>query len=444
MINTKLQNIIDTKSAIGNAIVNKGGTITSETPFYNYAAQIDSISTGGGAYSTFVAQAQNNAKYTVYTGYDSVTNPTPNLSNNFAFNRWLLNNSATGDIVLTNVVVEIGGTYNGANAAFTNETNLTFVSSSANLGQAIEQIITNNGFLYTPGPKVSKIYESNLVVDLSSNVYGPSVSAIAINNGFLFVGGAVLSGTNRGVTKLYENNLALTGANLNTSSTSNFGNAILSIVINNGFIYAGGIGTGGVRQYNESTLAFVNNTAAYGGNIHSIAINDGFIYVGGTFNAVRKYREDNLALVGNTANYGGIIRSIAINDGFIYVGGTTVDIVRKYREDNLAFVGNTAVYGGDIFSVTTNNGFIYVGGSNGAGSTDTSRSNIRKYYESNLAFVSNTVNYGGNILSVTTNNGFIYAGGANSTSDDIRIKQYREVGLTPDDQPFYNITTIKE
>jgi hypothetical protein len=456
MINTKLQNIIDTKSAIGNAIVNKGGTITSETPFYNYAAQIDNISTGGGAYSTFVAQDQDNAKYTVYTGYDSVTNPTPNLSNNFAFNRWLLNNSATGDIVLTNVVVEIGGTYNGANAAFTNETNLTFVSSSANLGQEIEQIITNNGFLYTPGPTVSKIYESNLVVDLSSNVYGPSVSAIAINNGFLFVGGAVLSGTNRGVTKLYENNLALTGANLNTSSTSNFGNAILSIVINNGFIYAGGqsvAGGRGIVKYREDNLSNLGNANLYGTNVFTMATNNGFVYAGGNQgtnaatsvnSTIKRWYEDNLAFVNNTAVYGGVIRSIAINDGFIYVGGQTANVVRKYREDNLALVGNTASYGGGIFSITTNNGFIYVGGSNGAGSTDTSQSNIRKYYESNLAFVSNTVNYGGVIGAVTTNNGFIYAGGANSTSDDIRIKQYREVGLTPDDQPFYNITTIKE
>jgi len=46
MINAKLQNIIDTKSAIGNAIVNKGGTITGATPFYSYASQIDNISTG--------------------------------------------------------------------------------------------------------------------------------------------------------------------------------------------------------------------------------------------------------------------------------------------------------------------------------------------------------------------------------------------------------------
>lgn len=46
MINAKLQNIIDTKSAIGNAIVNKGGTITESTPFYSYASEIDNISTG--------------------------------------------------------------------------------------------------------------------------------------------------------------------------------------------------------------------------------------------------------------------------------------------------------------------------------------------------------------------------------------------------------------
>jgi hypothetical protein len=60
MINAKLQSIIDTKSAIGNAIVNKGGTITGETPFFNYAAQIDGIEVGGATKINFTNFSSSN------------------------------------------------------------------------------------------------------------------------------------------------------------------------------------------------------------------------------------------------------------------------------------------------------------------------------------------------------------------------------------------------
>jgi hypothetical protein len=443
MINTKLQNIIDTKSAIGNAIVNKGGTITSETPFFNYAAQIDGISTGGGAYSTWVAQAQDNSKYTVYNGYDFVNNPTPNLSNNFAFNRWLLNNSATGDIILSNVVLANGGTFGGPNPTF-NIANMAFVNNTANFGQIIRTVGINNSFIYVGGDTsdVKKYHQNNLV--LIGNVsYGGQVTTLTINNGFIYVGGG-----NQRIRKFFESNLAnASGINI----SNDYGGQINSVTINNGFIYAGGDTNRTVQKFYEDNLAFVGNTVSYGGDITSVTTNNGFIYVGGELGGfsngnVKKYHESNLALVGNTVNYGGAIISITTNDGFIYVGGYTNQTIQKFNESDLARAAGTNVsnnYGGAILSITINDGFIYAGGLNSINSAVNAR--VQKFYESNLAFVGNTVNYSGPINTLKTSNRLIYVGGRNnSIASSSNLRVYNEQQIIQDNQTYYTITNIKE
>jgi hypothetical protein len=426
MINTKLQNIIDTKSAIGNAITNKGGTITTNTPFFNYAAEIDSISTGGGAYSTFVAQDQNNAKYEAYNGFHAIDNPTPNLSNNFTFNRWLLNNSATGDVVLPNVITsQVTTVPFSDNSAGINEIYMPFVNNTADYGASILTGTTNDGFLYVGGQSVDvkKYHESNLVFNSSVNYGGAGeITTLTTNNGFLYVGGG-----NFDVKKYHESNLVF-------NSSVNYGFfTIRTITINNGFIYVGGGNP--AKKYHESNLTFVGQTDNFGGSIRTLITNNGFLYAGGFTNqSLQKFNESTLAFVGNTVNSGGIIYELAANNGFIYVGqGETV---KKYYESNLALVGNTASYGGTIFSLTTNNGFIYVGGS---ALTNTNRG-VSKFYESNLALVSNTVNYGGAIFSVTTNNGFIYAGGTTNQTVQKFVEQSNNLVETP----VFQITTIKE
>jgi hypothetical protein len=495
MINTKLQSIIDTKSAIGNAIVNKGGTITGETPFFNYAAQIDGISTGtpqtifaasdgskwaltnvvnltnvsNNVTSDFnywqpannstsdpilnvgtvngnisgnirivqvnqvnIAQFENivindttGAKYVGYNGYDSQTNPTP--TGNTTFNRWLLNNSATGTVIFANTTIVNGGIYNGPNSSV-NEANMAFVSDSNAYGGAIRSITINNGFIYVGGvtnQTVQKFYESNLAFVGNTANYGGMIHSVTTNNGFIYVGGR----TNSTVQKFYESNLAFVG------NTPFYANNITTITTNNGFIYAGGFGpsfaVGRISKYYESNLALVNSSS----NVtffQSITTNNGFIYGGGEVNTTLiKFYESNLGIVGNTASYGGPIRSITTNNGFVYVGGQTNQTVQKFHESNLAFVGNTTSYGGIIWSVTTNNGFIYVGG-------DTNQT-VRKFYESNLAFVGNTDDYGSEIRSIFLNNGFIYIGGQEQT-----IEKFQEAGVVFDNQTFYTATKIKE
>jgi hypothetical protein len=433
MINTKLQSIIDTKSAIGNAIVNKGGTITSETPFFNYAAEIDNISSGGGAYSTWVAQDENSAKYQVYNGYDFITNPTPSTTN-LAFNQWLLNNSASGDIVLTNAIMR-AKTYNGS-LTTVNEADMPLLLKTATFS-SVYSVISNDGFIYaSTGNTVQKFNETTFIKVGNTISYGATIFSIKANNGFLYVGGNNITGTNRGVSKFNETTLEFVG------NTVNYG-VIESIAINNGFIYVGGIGAiPTIRKYNETTLEFVGNTASYSGNIFSITTNNGFIYAGGNPSTgndrgVAKYHEGNLVRVGNTVNYGGRIESIAINNGFIYVGGNLNQTVQKFDESTLEFVGNTASYGNDIYSVTTNNGFIYAGGNN---ITGTNRG-VSKYYESNLAFVGNTVNYGGRIDSITINKNYIYVVGAT----DNTVQKFKENNIDNfDNQTYYTITNVKE
>jgi hypothetical protein len=501
MINTKLQSIIDTKSAIGNAIVNKGGTITGETPFFNYAAQIDGISTGTpqtifaasdgskwaltnvvnltnvsnnvtydfnrwqpannstsdpilnvgtvngnisgnirivqvnqvniAQYSNIVINDTTGAKYVGYNGYDSQTNPTP--TGNTTFNRWLLNNSASGTVLFANTTIVNGGTYNGPNTSV-NEASMPFVNNTANYGGGIQSVTTNNGFIYVGGQSnqtVQKFYESNLAFVGNTAAYGSTIHSITTNNGFIYVGGASIYT----VQKYHESNLAFVG-------DANYGASIYTLKTNNGFIYVGGGATVNlVSKYYESNLAFVGNTASYNGQIETITTNDGFIYVGGygpgfASGSVKKYHESNLTFVGNTVNYGGAIRSLTTNNGFIYVGGFTNQTVQKFYESNLAFVGNTADYGSQIRSLTTNNGFIYVGGYGASFSAG----NVSKFYESNLALVSNTVNYGGGILSLTTNDGFIYVGGATNQT----VQKFQEAALTLDNQTFYTATKIKE
>jgi stage V sporulation protein SpoVS len=321
-------------------------------------------------YVNAVVQDLQGAKYTTYNGYDYITNPTPSTTN-LPFNQWLLNNSATGNVVLNNVIMETS-TYNGP-ASTVNQANMSFVGN--------------------------QLYRTNIF-------------SIKTNNGFVYVGGETALGFNRGVSKFYEGNLALSGSNLVTSSTGNFGGNISSIAINNGFIYAGGNLSTIVRKYNESTLALVGN-ATYDA-VYSIATNNGFLYVGGEADVVRKYHESNLIAVGN-ASVGATVTSIAINNGFVYASGDKS--VQKFNESTLALVGTSPIYEGDVLSTAINNGFLYVGGIQ-------SRV-VSKYHEGNLVFVGNTVAASTDIFSIAINNGFVYAPRTSTT-----VSKYHESNLT--------------
>jgi hypothetical protein len=505
MINTKLQSIIDTKSAIGNAIVNKGGTITSETPFFNYAAQIDGISTGtpqtifqasdgskwaltnavnlvndaGNVTHDFnywqpannstsdpilnvgtvganisgniqlvpvnqvnIAQFENivindttGAKYVGYNGYDSQTNPTP--TGNTTFNRWLLNNSASGTVLFANTVITNDGTFNGPNLII-NEASMPFVNNTANYGGTIQTLSTNNGFIYAGGDTnqtVQKFYEDNLAFVGNTANYGGSIRGITTNNGFIYVGGT----TNRTVQKFYESNLAFVG------NTATYGNgSILSVIVNNGYIYVGGFDngaafTGTIRKYHESNLAFDSNSTTTNGVIQQIVASNNNLYIAGGFdiNSVLVYHESNLVFINSTGNYGDRVISTVVNNGYIYAGGWGTNTIKRYYDSNFAFLDNSAAYGSFIEKIVLDNGFIYAGGRGNA----TANRDIKKYHESNLAFVGNTVNYGGNIFNgLIINNNALYVGGDTNNT----VKKYQAAEISYENIPIFSITSLKE
>jgi uncharacterized protein YggL (DUF469 family) len=501
MINTKLQSIIDTKSAIGNAIVNKGGTITSETPFFNYAAQIDGISTGTpqtifaasdgskwaltnavnltnvsnnvthdfnywqpannstsdpilnvgtvGAnisgniqlvpvnqvnisqYVNIVINDTTGAKYVGYNGYDLNTNPTP--TGNTTFNRWLLNNSASGTVIFANTTITNGGTYNGPNPT-ANINDMARLATSANYGGSIDQVPTNNGFVFAGGSgdtlngKVQKFFESNLARSANSPVYAVGyIRAIAINNAYVYVGGFGPGYGAANVSRYHESNLVF------ANNTASYGGLIFNIAINNGFVYVGGATNQTVQKFNETNLVFNSNSANYNGQIWAMVIKDGYIYIGGTGNqTVRKLYESNLAFVADSPNFGSFIRTIAVNNGYVYAGGDGDNRIQKFYESNLVRISNHSPNFGFVNSIRINNNFIYVAGS--------SNQTVQKFHEGNLVFVNNTAAYGGSIQSISMNNGFIYAGGLTNTT----VQKFKEQGLTPDTQTFYTATKIKE
>jgi hypothetical protein len=448
MINTKLQSIIDTKSAIGNAIVNKGGTITGETPFFNYAAQIDGISTGT---PQTIFQASDGSKWAL-TNAVNLVNDAGNVTHDF--NYWQPANNSTSDPILNigtvganisgniqlvpvnqvniaqfeNIVINdtTGAKYVGYNGydSITNPTptgNTTFnqwlLNNSAS-GTVLfaNTVITNGG---TFNGANTTINQASMPFVNNTASFGGNIRALTTNNGFIYVGGF----TNDTIQKYYESNLAFVG---NTPVYNGF---IWTLAINNSFIYVAGFGPGfgpgEIKKYHEGNLAVVNQTGNFGNSaIYSIKVNNNFVYIGGGFGApgrIGKYHESNLVFVENSVNYGGIVEEIIINNGFIYAAGDTDQRVKKFYESNLVFVNNSANYGAKIVSMAINNGFLYVGGS---ALTGTNRG-VSKFYEDNLALVSNTVNFGGEIRTLATNNGFIYAGGLTNQT----VQKFREDNL---------------
>jgi hypothetical protein len=495
MINAKLQNLYNIKNDIGTAIVNKGGTITESTPFYSYAGQIDNISTGSvltgnattgdvlngftfynndantiqtgtltltgnaiasevasgktfystnaksqltgtgtilGAYTTFVAQDINNAKYTVYNGYDFILNPSPNLSNNFTFNRWVLNNSATGSVVLSNVVMGGAGSFNGPNT-ISNIGNLSiFLNSPTFAAGSVESIVTFGSRYYVGGTSGFRTIRGLSLGGYSTFATrafnGSEVRALAATANFVYAAG-VSNGSIGALEKLDASSLTLIANGPYHSSV------ISDVKTNNNFLYYGGGFQDLLIKAHESNL--VNVASVFHNEVRVLAINNGFVYVGGgTANTVRKYHESNLVFAANSPSYGNLILSLTISNGFVYAGGTPLTGVNrgvsKYHESNLVLVGNTPNYvsGGWIHELTNKDGFIYAGGF----------SSVAKYRESNLQLVGTSPSLGYEIRGQAMSNGLIYVGGGSSTMNIIR----EQTIVTFDNRSINTITQIKE
>jgi hypothetical protein len=420
-------------------------------------------SDGSVNYINYVAQDLDGAKYVVYNGYDFITNPTP--GNNFSFNQWILNNSATGNVILNNTIMSIVN-YNGPSTTI-NESNMSILS-------------------YTPTISVLK-------------------QPIAIGNGFFYVSG----GTSNNISKYNETSLSFVG------NTAGFLNLVRSLLVNNGFIYALGIypTTNLIRKYNADTLAFVSNSPNINIVTNHIFINNGFIYVSN--GSIRKYNEQTLEFVGNSANLNLHQNLVSLN-GNLYVTSqnslTTINAnatrqnyaIYRINEVTLENTGatqignvltttnianDTVTYSGNQtsgnviasgnnlifvsmtrlnYSETFNDQFfitgfqtgavrivypnlvnyVYIGGTNGFGTVPNlaadnkfvylRRDEVISKYRHNGQFIANALNNAGNFgARLALNNVYIYTG----TNNIFKLQQNQVI---PDVQTYYKIKDIKE
>jgi hypothetical protein len=384
MINTKLQSIIDTKSAIGNAIVNKGGTITGETPFFNYAAEIDNISTG----SVLTGNATVGEVFNGQTFYSNDANT--QLTGTFVFD---------GNATVANV--ETGRTFFA-----TNGTKLTGTGTIAAITGVDERIMT----LQAISPSYTDF----------SNVYSLSynINTVAVNNGFVYATGSQGSGT-VAIKRYHANNLAY----INQSSEIGIGRAM---AINNSNIFV-------VRSFNtiskfhEGNFTFITNDTAASTVINAateIVIHNGVVFVATALTGMIKHLESNLAFNGQTYYGTNQPRTIAVTNSFFFVGLSNGAIFRQYF-GNSVNIGNISVSGeGPVTAIRTDQTYIYATWITGS---------IRKYWASNLVLVasnvSNTSSYGPRSRfmpnSLNINGDYLYASGITNNAVDALIKMHK-------------------
>jgi hypothetical protein len=164
----------------------------------------------------------------------------------------------------------------------------------------------------------------------NSTAYGGTIQNIASNNGFVYAGGL----TNSTVRKYHESNLVF-----NSNSVS-YGGDIYSVLVNNGFVYVGGdasgaYSNGSVKKYHESNLVLNNTSANYGGFIIGMTLNNGFIYAGGSSNqTIQKFGESNFCSFFINSNRNG---SITIHTKCCVVNYNTFFNYTSYNSRKIGF-----------------------------------------------------------------------------------------------------------
>jgi hypothetical protein len=355
-INTKLQNIIDTKTAIGAAIVNKGGIITNATPFYNYAAEIDGLTIGGGGggdipnYVNAVVRDTNGAKYTVRDGFDYVTNPTPNI-NAMPFNQWELNNATTRPILYNNVQMEIKY-YNGPNSVINEGNMATFINRAS---------ITNT---------FSRTYSYPIVGYHTVNIIGfwNSANNTAINMATLAANNTIYNATVLNGFHYFIRTLRTSPSSGNTQNTT-----ILSKVDpeNRTFLV------------NTSLIAVLNLPPVTGRPLGS----DGYMFV--IFNDFFHKRYENLVLIANTSSSE---NDLVANNIYTYTVNNTM--TKQLHSANLVEITNIAVPGQGI---VYQNNYVYIA----------SEADLFKY-SNDLSTLIGSSTFSSNIINMATDDLFIY------------------------------------
>jgi hypothetical protein len=392
---------------------------------------------GGGVrkYSTWIVQADNGAKYTSYNGFDASTNPTPNL-NNLPFNKWILNNSVSGEVVLNNLVLTSNGSFN--NSTVSNQLLLNFVR------QGSVAALNSGTFNGVTGVSPFSYY---LPIYNSSRQY-PALAAIPLNlvnqPSFYFYPNGVALRTGFGTfikyvpeeaaiyfiadnAELWKGGLA--GGTM-TAAPALFGSPSIQIAYADSFLYSGEIRK--IRAGNLANVAVLTGQISLGGTAYRIAANSNFVYL--SRNRVGSVHANNLVSTGFlTANQPGDIFGLAADNQFVYYSGRYATLTKAWA-NNLVTVATASSGISDALSITLDNDYLYIP-SYASGVT------IRKYFKSNLTFVGATSDTGGGSqytnIHITGNSmyGTTYGGS---------IYQYNTSGLTLSTINLFTITNAKE
>jgi hypothetical protein len=359
MINAKLQSIIDTKSAIGNAIVNKGGTITGATPFFNYATEIDNISTGT---PQTIFQASDGSKWAL-TNAVNLTNVSGNVTSDF--NYWQPANNSTSDPILN------GGTVNGN------------ISGNIRIVQVNQVNIAQYGNMVATDLSNAK-YQAHTNGKFNVWLLNNSATGTVVFANTIMAAGPSIPAINQ--LQFYANT-----TNLIASFYYTYG-----VDLDDSFVYTatGGSSANFVSRHHIGNLVTANVTSSQNSGFRALKIDNEHIYTI-TETQIYKYWKNNLAFIAASASSGGTKFCLGIDDQFVYTGGTdNLGSIRKYHKGNLTYIGNSSRYNitgttqaRTINTISLYGDYLYIGGSTGGYSGDYP---IEKFYKGNLVSAGQT------------------------------------------------------
>jgi hypothetical protein len=368
-INAKLQTLINIKNDIGTAITNKGGTITSETPFFNYASEINNISTGT---PQTVFQDSTGAKWAL-TNAVNLTNVSNNVTSDF--NWWQPANNTTSDAIMNvgTVSANISGnirivTVNQVNVSQHNNIVATDVNGNKYIGY--------NGYDYftNPNPTGNNNYNRWILKN-------DATQKVVFQNAIMSVLGNYNSST------IVVNQSVIL---FNTSNLTNLYNTITAIAMDNDFLYVGGYvnnSTSLVRKYNNN-FGYVGQTNFYisapsSGTIRRVLVDENHIYAAGDGAVVKKWDKNTFSYVGVSQNFGGDVTALGVEGNNLYVG--SYDRISVLNKQTLSLITNfPSNLPGRPAHIMFDSVYIYVH------TSSPSPGNIKKYWKSNLGFIGNT------------------------------------------------------
>jgi len=382
---------------------------------------------GFGEYSTWLVQDNDNGVYTAYNGYDKFTNPTPNLSNYFNFNRWVFSYFdivGTGAI-LKNVTMSYVGQFTGPNHTY-NDANITYTNQQINNGYMQYQgnhIVANDGFVYIANfGHITKYNMSTFQQVANSISVNEEFNGVALHNGFIYVVGQ------RIIHKFRESNLQ------RVAQTTSFGVDLSGIHLEGGLLNT--IRRGNFTQY---TL-FQSNLASYFNSSLSFRVWD---IKGGRFNnssALYLGSNDSTGVYlvngpgGNVALGTSFPTNFTMHVGLQYTYIVNSGTLTVRNKENITQIYQSwGITGANV--IEDYYGYVYVAGT---------EPHFRKYKENpnnnTLTFIANSPN-----LSLTTVRDlhvveeFAYVGSLSG-----EVKKYNISSGANDYKSIFQINSVKE